>query len=369
MNYTRAERMALNFDGIDALVIANASEPFLDSTYWYLTGCTSGTFESARAVVTSGGELHTFVSILEEESAKEGEGIVHVYKTDADRKEAMKEVLKGCGRIGVNYGSAAYGSVMWLKSFLEEDVQIIDASKTVADTVAVKDEREIAAISKACEITSKVAQELPDMICEGMSEREAAAEMDIRMLRLGASGNAFDTIAAFGAYSSQPHHMPCGYKLKDGDTALFDFGCKYSMYCSDLTRTIFLGEPSDKIKRAYQVVRDAQLAGLALVKEGASAESVDAAARELIDSTEFKGMFIHSFGHGIGMDIHQPIFVSPRSKNILKAGNVISAEPGIYIPGVGGIRIEDTILVTEDGYRQLTHYDHEMTVVNGPCPE
>ncbi len=364
MKQTRAERMALNFDGIDALVIANASEPFLDSTYWYLTGCTSGTFESARAVVTESGELHTFVSILEEESAKEGEGIVHVYHKDDERKEAMKEVLKGCGRIGVNYGSAAYGSVMWMKSFLDDDVQFVDASKTIAETVAVKDEKEIASISKACAITSKVAQDLPDIISEGCSEREIASEMDIRMLRLGGSGVAFDTIAAFGAYSSQPHHMPCDYRLKKGDTALFDFGSKYEMYCADLTRTIFLGDPDDRLKRAYEVVKRAQEAGLAQIREGASAESVDAAARELIDSTEFKGLFIHSFGHGIGMDIHQPIYVSPRSKNILKAGNVISAEPGIYIPGLGGIRIEDTVLVTEDGYRLLTEYDHEMTVVD-----
>ncbi len=363
MKQTRAERMALNFDGIDALVIANASEPFLDSTFLYLTGCTSGTFEAARAVVTEDGELHTFVSILEEESAKEGEGTVHVYRTDADRKEAMKEVLKGCGRIGVNFGSAAYGSVMWMKSFLDSDVQIVDASKTIADTVAVKDEKEIALISEACRITSQVAGELPDMIAEGRSEREVASEMNIRMTRLGGTGLAFDTIAAFGPYSSQPHHMPCDYRLKKGDTALFDFGCKYGGYCADLTRTIFLGDPGEQLKRAYQVVRDAQLAGLAQIKEGASAADVDKAARDLIDSTEFKGLFIHSFGHGIGMDVHQPIYVSPRSNNVLKAGNIISAEPGIYIPGVGGIRIEDTVLVTGDGYRLLTDYDHGLTIV------
>jgi Xaa-Pro dipeptidase len=135
------------------------------------------------------------------------------------------------------------------------------------------------------------------------------------------------------------------------------------MYCSDLTRTIFLGDPGDRLKRAYEVVREAQNAGLAQIREGASAESVDAAARDVIDASEFKGLFIHSFGHGIGMDIHQPIFVSPRSRNILKAGNVISAEPGIYIPGLGGIRIEDTVLVTEEGYRLLTDYDHGLTIV------
>jgi len=363
MKQTRAQRMALNFDGIDALVIANAGEPFLDSAYWYLTGCSSGTFEGARAIVTEGGQLHTFVSILEEESARSGFGTVHVFHDDKERKEQMKEVLAGCGRIGVNYGSVAYGSVEWMRSFLDKDVQIVDASKTIADTVAVKDEAEIALIEKACSISSQVAQELPDMISEGVTEREVASEMGIRMLRLGGSGLAFDTIAAFGANSSQPHYMPGDYRLKKGDTALFDFGSKYSMYCSDLTRTIFLGDPGDVLKRAYKVVKEAQEAGLALMKDGASAAAVDLAARELIDSTEFKGKFIHSFGHGIGMDIHQPISVSPKSQQTLHTGNVVSAEPGIYIPGLGGIRIEDTVLITDDGYRLLTKYDHELTIV------
>lgn len=363
MEQSRAERMALNFDGIDALVIANAGEPFLDSTYLYLTGCTSGTFEGARAIVTEDGELHTFVSILEEETAKTGDGIVHVFNNDQERKDQMKEVLAGCGRIGVNYGSVAYGSVEWMRSFLDKDVQIVDASKTVAATIAIKDSREIDMIGKACDISSQVAQELPDMIHEGATEREVAAEMGIRMLRLGGSGLAFDTIAAFGANSSQPHYMPGDYALRKGDTALFDFGSKYSLYCSDLTRTIFLGDPGDVLKSAYKVVKEAQEAGLALMRDGVSAAEVDIAARKVIDDSEFKGKFIHSFGHGIGMDVHQPISLSPKSTQVLHAGNVVSAEPGVYIPGLGGIRIEDTVLITEDGCRILTKYDHELTIV------
>ena len=336
MKQSRAERMALNFDGIDALVIANAGEPFLDSTYWYLTGCSSGTFEGARAVVTEDGQLHTFVSILEEESAKSGSGIVHVFHDDKERKEQMKEVLAGCGRIGVNYGSVAYGSVEWMKSFLDSDVQIVDASKAIADTVAVKDDAEIALIEKACSVSSQVAQELPDMISEGVTEREVASEMGIRMLRHGGSGLAFDTIAAFGANSSQPHYMPGDYKLKKGDTALFDFGSKYSMYCSDLTRTIFLGDPGDVLKRAYKVVKEAQEAGLALMKDGAPASAVDLVAREVIDASEFKGKFIHSFGHGIGMDIHQSISVSPKSQQTLRTGTSCPRNPGYTSPDSAG---------------------------------
>ena len=364
MMSSRAERLAQNFaDGVDAVVVMNASEPFLDTTSWYLTGSTSGTFEGARAVVTSDGSLHTFVSILEEETARSSSGEVHVYNTDSERKQQMQDVLKGCKKIGVNFSSTAYGSVEWMKSFLEPDVSIVDATKIIADTIAIKDEKEIELIEKACRISSTVANELPDMIHEGATERDVASEMGIRMLRLGGTGLAFDTIAAFGAHSSEPHYSPADYALKKGDAALFDFGSKYERYCSDLTRTIFLGEPDPVLKRAYEVVRQAQLAGLSEMKDGADASAPDLAARKVIEESEFKGRFIHSFGHGIGMNIHEAIYVSPKSQQKLRAGNVVSAEPGIYIPGVGGIRIEDTVLITEDGYRLLTDYDHSYTVV------
>lgn len=361
---SRAERLAQNFtDGIDAVAIMNAGEPFLDSTYWYLTGSVSGTYEGARAVVLSDGSLHTFVSVLEEETAKSSVGEVHVYNTDAERKELMKDVLKGCKVVGVNYPSVAYGSVDWMRSFLESDVSIVDASKVISETMAVKDREEIGLIEKACRISSTVANELPDMIYEGVTEKTVASEMGIRMLRLGGSGLAFDTIAAFGAHSSEPHYSPGDYAIRKGDAALFDFGSRYGRYCSDLTRTIFLGEPEPVLKRAYEVVREAQLAGLAEMRDGADASAPDIAARKVIDGSEFKGRFIHSFGHGIGMNVHEPIHVSHRSQQKLRAGNVVSAEPGIYLPGIGGIRIEDTVLITDDGFRLLTDYDHSYTVV------
>ncbi len=359
---SRAERLAQNAEDMDAIVILNASEPFLDSAYWYLTGASSGTFEGARAVVLKDGSLHTFVSILEEESAKASAGEVHVYNNDAERKSMMADVLKGCFSVGVPYSSAAYGSVEWLKTVLP-DATMKDASQAIARTIAIKDSKEIEIIEQACKISSTIANELPDMIYEGATEKDVASEMMIKMLKMGASGVAFDTIAAFGPASSEPHHMPCDYKLKKGDTALFDFGAKYNRYCSDLTRTIFLGDPGDVLKRAYAVVKEAQIAGINAICAGEPAKNADLAAREIIDKSEFKGRFIHSFGHGIGMDVHEPISLSPKSEQILEAGNIVSAEPGIYIPGVGGIRIEDTVLVTENGCRVLTSYDHDLTIV------
>ena len=362
MKSTRAERLISNADGMDAVVIANDGEPFLDSTFWYLTEQKSGTFEGSFAIVGPGGSLDVIVSILEEEGAREGAGDIHVYHNREERDGFLRDALKGCSKVGFNTHSATYAAVEFVKKTVD-GIQAVDAGKAIADTVSVKDDKEIAATREACRISSIVAGEIPDMLSEGVSEKEVAARMDARMRELGGTGNAFDTIAAFGAYSSQPHHMPCDYRLKSGDTALFDFGTKYDRYCSDMTRTVFLGRPPEILERAYEVVREAQLAGIAEYRDGAPANAADLAARKIIDDSEFKGKFIHSFGHGIGMDVHQDISVSPKSDQVLRAGNVVSAEPGIYIPGVGGIRIEDTCLITEDGCEILTSFDHSFTVV------
>lgn len=362
MAKTRAERLISNAEGMDAVVIVNDGEPFLDSTFWYLTEQKSGTFEGSFAVVGPDGQLDVIISILEEEGAHDGVGDVHVYHNREERDSFLRDALRGCAKVGFNTHSATYAAVEFVKKTVE-GIEAVDAGKAISDTVSIKDAKEIEATRKACQISSQVAAEIPDMLSEGVSEKEVAARMDSRMRELGGTGNAFDTIAAFGAYSSQPHHMPCDYRLRKGDTALFDFGTKYDRYCSDMTRTVFLGNPPEVLERAYEVVLEAQRAGIAEYRDGAPANAADLAARKVIDDSEFKGKFIHSFGHGIGMDVHQDISVSPKSPQTLRAGNVVSAEPGIYIPGVGGIRIEDTCLITEGGCEILTSFDHSFTVV------
>lgn len=360
MKGTRAERLMENAEGMDAVVIANDGEPFLDSAFWYITNQASGTFEGSFAIAGPNG-LDVIVSILEEEGARQGDGNIHVYHDRKERDQFIKDALKGCKKVGFNVNNVSYAAADYVRR--TADIEIVNASDAIGETVSVKDEKEIDATRKACAISSKVAGEIPDMLSEGATEKEVAARMDSRMRELGGTGNAFDTIAAFGPWSSQPHHMPCDYALKKGDTALFDFGTKYDRYCSDMTRTVFLGRPPDILERAYRVVLEAQRAGIAEYRAGAKASAADLAARKIIDGSEFKGRFIHSFGHGIGMDVHQHISVSPKSEHVLKAGNIVSAEPGIYIPGVGGIRIEDTVLITEDGCEILTSFDHELTVV------
>jgi len=362
MEKSRAERLIANAKGIDAVVILNDGSPFLDSTFWYLTELAGGSFEGSMAVVGKDGSLDIIVSALEEETASSGKGNVHVYHSREERDNYLREALKGTSKVGFNIHSASYSMVDYVKRTVK-GIKIADATSAISQTASVKDSTEIELTRKACGISSRVAGEIPDMLSEGMTEKEMAFRIDVRMRELGGTGNAFDTISAFGANSSKPHHSPTEYKLTKGDTALFDFGTKYEGYCSDMTRTVFLSRPPEILERAYEVVLEAQTAGIEKYMDGAPAKDADLAAREVIDGSEFKGKFIHSFGHGIGMDVHQDISVSPKSEHILKEGNIVSAEPGIYIPGIGGIRIEDTCLITKNGCERLTDFDRRITFV------
>ncbi|MCL2032409.1 MAG: aminopeptidase P family protein [Methanomassiliicoccaceae archaeon] len=362
MERSRAERLISNAEGLDAIVILNDGDPFLDSTFWYLTELTGGSFEGSMAVVRKDGSLDVIVSVLEAETAAASKGDVRVYHDREERDGYLREALKGASKVGFNTHNASYSMVEYVKR-TAKGIDVIDAAPAVLSTVTVKDDKEIELIRKACGISSRVAGEIPDVLSEGVTEKEAAFRIDARMRELGGTGNAFDTISAFGANSSKPHHSPTDRKLSKGDTALFDFGTKFDRYCSDMTRTVFLSRPPEILERAYETVLEAQAAGIERYMDGAPAKDADLAAREVIDRTEFKGKFIHSFGHGIGMDVHQGISVSPRSEHILKEGNVVSAEPGIYIPGVGGIRIEDTCLITKNGCERLTDFDRRITFV------
>lgn len=359
---SRAERLIAACGEADAVVIINDSGPFLDSTFWYLTEQTAGSFEGSAAIVTADGGLHVVTGPLEAETARSGRGEVHEYTTREERDAAYRELLGGADRIGINYHGATYAMARFIGGFAE-GAELIDAGPAISATVSVKDEREIALTREACRISSRAAEEIPEMLREGITEKEAACLIDGRQRELGGEGSAFDTIAAFGENASRPHHSPTDRRLRPGDVALFDFGTRYGRYCSDLTRTVFFGEPDDELRRAYGVVLAAQEAGFAEYRDGAPAAAADKVARDIIDASEFRGRFIHTFGHGIGMEVHQGISVHHRSEQVLRAGNIVSAEPGIYLPGRGGIRIEDTCLIKEGGAERLTGFPRGLTVI------
>ena len=189
MSGSRAERLMENAADVDKVAIINGSEPFLDSTFWYVTEQSTGVFEGSMAFVSRDGTVDIMIGELEEEAAKSSRGNVHVYRTRQERDSIVKEILGDAKKVGINAQSAVYSAVTFLKK-MKDDIEIVDVSKAIDDTVSIKDENEIKATEEACRITSKVAQELPSMIAEGASEKEIASEMDIRMRRLGGTGNA-----------------------------------------------------------------------------------------------------------------------------------------------------------------------------------
>ena len=215
-----------------------------------------------------------------------------------------------------------------------------------------KDGSEITAIKDAASIAAQALKQTLQHIKQGVTENELSGMLDFQIRKLGAK-NSFETIVAFGPNASRPHHQPSKRKLKRKDTILIDFGAKYKGYCSDITRCFAVGGPRAFYKKVYDVVEQAQAAAIKMIKAGVKINRVDAAAREVIDKSDLP-VYSHGTGHGLGLEIHESPFLKVESKGTLKAGQVITIEPGVYMPGRLGVRIEDDVLVTQTGCRILT---------------
>jgi len=228
--------------------------------------------------------------------------------------------------------------------------------RSVADVIETvrssKSSTEIATIEAAASIAAQALKQTLRYIKPGVTESELAGMLDFQIRKLGAT-NSFETIVAFGPNGSRPHHQPSRKKLKQKDTVLIDFGAKYKGYCSDITRCFAIGGPTTFYKKVYDVVEQAQAAAIKKIKAGVKIKDVDTAAREVIDKSDLP-VYCHGTGHGLGLEIHESPFLKQKSKDRLKAGQVITIEPGVYIPGRLGVRIEDDVLVTETGCRILT---------------
>ncbi|WP_459914118.1 M24 family metallopeptidase [Enterococcus thailandicus] len=250
-------------------------------------------------------------------------------------------------------------------SVLEEiiNAELIPVSGMIEELREVKDEEEIAIIEKACSIADMAYDHILKMIRPGMTEIEVANQVDFYMRSLGATSVSFDTIVASGLRSAMPHGVASDKVIEQGDLITLDFGCYYQGYVSDMTRTFAIGDPGEKLKEIYQIVLDAQLAVLDAAKPGLTGIQLDAVARDYITKYGYGEAFGHSTGHGIGLEIHEGPNVSSRAEKQFVPGNVITDEPGIYLPGIGGVRIEDDLLITKEGNRVLTHSPKELIIL------
>lgn len=245
-----------------------------------------------------------------------------------------------------------------IRSFLK-DTEIIDTdalSNAINNLRMVKDDEEIRCIQKAQEIAESALEEVIKFIRPGVTEREIALELDHQMFLKGAEALSFDTIVLSGANTSMPHGVPSDKKVQDGEFVLIDFGAVFNGYHSDMTRTLCVGEPSDEMKKVYNTVLEAQTAALNAAQAGMTGQELDHIARSIIDDAGYAEYFGHSLGHGVGMEIHEKPNASPNYKNQLPVGAVVTVEPGIYIAGKFGVRIEDFVILTEKGCVNMTKF-------------
>lgn len=264
-------------------------------------------------------------------------------------------------QLGFEDAFVSFRSYDQLESLL--DCDLIPISGMIEELREVKDAEEIATIKKACEIADAGFKYILDYIKPGVSEIEIANRLDFHMRKLGATSVSFDTIVASGYRSAMPHGVASEKIIEQGDFVTIDFGCYYNGYVSDMTRTVSVGEPDPKLKEIYDIVLQAQLKVNEEAKPGMTGIEVDSIARDYITEKGYGEYFGHSNGHGIGLEIHEGPNTSQKSPKVLVENNVITNEPGIYIDGLGGVRIEDDLLLTADGNEVLTFSPKELIIL------
>ena len=266
-------------------------------------------------------------------------------------------------RIGFEPGRMSFEVHDKLKSKLPMRSSLVPVAGWIEELRRVKSPGEIARIRRSVETNSRAFEQAARRVKPGVREHDLAAELDYQLRRLGAEKNSFETIVAAGVRSALPHAQPTTARIDRGDLVVVDMGAIQDGYCSDMTRMLFLGSPNAKVKRTYRAVLDAQLAAINTVRAGVSSIRVDAAARNVLKSYGLDRAFVHSTGHGLGLEIHEQPRIARRDKCRLEAGMAITIEPGVYLEGFGGIRIEDTVVVTDTGCEVLTPTSKDLRVI------
>ena len=273
---------------------------------------------------------------------------------------AARELKKlGVTTVGYEENYITVGEFSALQSALN-GFSLVPASGALALKRAVKTEEEISKIENSQRIAEKALAKVIPLIKPGVTEREISAELTFVMLQAGADGLAFDNIVSFGENSANPHHHPSDKKLDKNELILIDFGARKDGYCSDMTRTFTLGNPHDELKAIHGIVSEAQAYALKHIKAGITGKEADSLAREYIRANGYVKEFGHSLGHGVGIEIHEEPRLGEKSDTVLVPGMVVTVEPGIYIDGLGGVRIEDLVVVREDGVLNLTNFNKNL---------
>ena len=247
-----------------------------------------------------------------------------------------------------------------LRKLLRKTTKLAPANSVIGPLRQTKSPEEVTAIRRAIDIAQRAMVALLRTIKPGQTEQAVAARLEYEMQRLGAQGPSFPSIVASGPHASLPHHEPTPRKLRRGEALLIDWGARVGWYVSDLTRVIRLGSIPPRIAKAYRIAREAQRAAIAAIRPGLNTAAVDRAARQVIRKAGLGERFTHGVGHGLGLNVHEAPGLHRKGADVLRPGMVVTVEPGIYLPGVGGVRIEDDVLVTQTGYEVLSTLPHDL---------
>ncbi|HEY3844639.1 MAG TPA: Xaa-Pro peptidase family protein [Acidimicrobiales bacterium] len=351
----RLDALRSRFDGVDALVVTTLPN------VRYLTGFTGS---AAVLVVTAAGALLTTDGRYRTQSAEQvsgaGADVEITIGGLADQRRAVTEYVSVAARIGLEADNVTWaGQRTWAE--LLSSAELVPTSNAVEALREVKDEAEIARMERAAAIADAALYEVLPMLDDDVTEEQFGLALDTAMRRGGAESVAFETIVAAGPNSAKPHHHPGARAIRRGDPVVVDFGATFEGYRSDMTRTFCVGaEPEGDLARVFAVVGASQAAGAAAVRPGVSTKEIDDVCRDIIAEAGWADRFEHGTGHGVGLDIHEAPTVSQLGTAILAPGFVVTVEPGVYLPGLGGVRVEDTLVVTEGGSRPLTRFTKDI---------
>ena len=353
MNNIEKVRQALPGLGCDALLITSPVNRL------YATGFAS----SAGILLLTAGGTWFFTDTRYIEAARGAiKGAEVLLVANNDYMEQIKPLLEenAVKSVGFEQNFITYSAYTGWKEKLEKE--LIPAQEVMNDLRAVKSAGDLENMTKAQRISEKSFEEILPLISPDITEKQLTAELVYRFLVNGADDKAFDPIIVSGAKSSMPHGVPGDVKLSPGFLTL-DFGVRINGWCSDTTRTVCLGKPDDEMIKVYDTVLKAQEAGIKALHAGVSGFDVDAAGRTVIEDAGYGEFFGHGFGHTIGLEVHESLKASRISEDILPAGAVITAEPGIYLPGRYGVRIEDMLFITDDGCKNITNLPKSLMVI------
>jgi Xaa-Pro aminopeptidase len=351
---SRVERLAeaVAEQGLDALLITN-----MPNVRW-ATG-----FTGTSGVAVVGPEIRLFLTDFRyvEQAAEQ--------VSDYERARAGNDLFADIagrltGRTGFEDQHMSVRTHGRLLEAVGDRVELVAASGIVESLREVKEPHELAAMRAAAQIADQVYGELAETGLAGRTEKQIAAALEVRMRELGAEDRSFPAIVASGAHGALPHAVPRDVAVERDTFMIVDMGCVYDGYCSDCTRTFATGAVSDDAMRTYELVAQAQLAGLGAVHAGAGCREIDAVAREIIDAAGHGEHFGHGLGHGVGLEVHEGPRLAKTATGALRAGNTVSVEPGVYLPGELGVRIEDLVAVTGDGCEILTGFTKELVTLS-----